>query len=190
MDVYAESHEQAHFTERGRVLVVADETDFARGLCRLISSEFPDTECVYAGSGEEALAELTARGADLMITDLRMPGMDGISLLGRALELSPALAGVVLTAYGAIETAVDVRDQLVPARCEHLQVEVEVVLDGFGDVGLSVSAIQSPSHSVDVFGQGSFGCESGGVELQSFTGFEDFEHVLRRCTSLKCNFEF
>ena len=108
-------------------------------------------------------------------------------------QLSSLLVGLTLwDAHGvrAIETAVDVRDQLVPARCEHLQVEVEVVLDGFGDVGLSVSAIQSPSHAVDVFGQGSFGCESGGVELQSFTGFEDFEHVLRRCTSLERNLEF
>jgi DNA-binding NtrC family response regulator len=91
----------------GRILIVDDEMDFARGLCRLISAEFPDVECVCAGSGEEALAELNARGADLMITDLRMPGMDGISLLGRALELAPTLAAVVLTAYGAIETAVE-----------------------------------------------------------------------------------
>lgn len=93
--------------DEGRILVVDDEMDFARGICRLISTEFPDVECLCAGSGDEALAELNARGADLMITDLRMPGMDGISLLSRALELAPTLAAVVLTAYGAIETAVE-----------------------------------------------------------------------------------
>ena len=93
--------------ETGRILVVDDELDFARGLCRLIAGEFPLVDCICAGSAEEALAELTARGADLMITDLRMPGMDGLTLLARALEKTPALAAVVLTAYGAIETAVE-----------------------------------------------------------------------------------
>src|SRR5690606_28451252 len=62
----------------GRVLVVDDEIDFARGLCRLISGQFAQVECAYVGSGDEALAELNAHGADLMITDLRMPGMDGL----------------------------------------------------------------------------------------------------------------
>ncbi len=93
--------------ETGRILVVDDEMDFARGLCRLITAEFPLAECICTGSAEEALAELAARGADLMITDLRMPGMDGLALLARALEKAPALAAVVLTAYGAIETAVE-----------------------------------------------------------------------------------
>jgi DNA-binding NtrC family response regulator len=93
--------------ESGRILVVDDELDFARGLRRLISGEFPHVECVFAGSGEEALAELTARGADLMITDLRMPGMDGLTLLSRALQKVPAMAAVVLTAHGDIETAVE-----------------------------------------------------------------------------------
>lgn len=91
----------------GRILVVDDEMDFARGLCRLIKVEFADVECMCVGSGDEALAELSARGVDLMITDLRMPGMDGISLLHHALELAPTMAAVVLTAYGAIETAVE-----------------------------------------------------------------------------------
>ena len=91
----------------GRILVVDDEPDFARGLTRLIASEFPETECVTAHRGEDALAILAGRGADLMITDLRMPGMDGLALLGHALEVDPGLSAVVLTAHGAIETAVE-----------------------------------------------------------------------------------
>ncbi len=90
-----------------RILVADDEVDFARGLCRLIATEFPDVECLSVPNGHEALAELKARGADLLITDLRMPGMDGMSLLDHALELDPQMAAVVLTAYGAIETAVE-----------------------------------------------------------------------------------
>ena len=93
--------------ETGRILVVDDEEDFARGLCRLLVAEFPQAECVRASRGEDALAELAARGAELMITDLRMPGMDGMALLGHALELEPDLAAVVLTAHADIGTAVE-----------------------------------------------------------------------------------
>ncbi|MCA1987051.1 MAG: sigma-54 dependent transcriptional regulator [Desulfovibrio sp.] len=91
----------------GRLLVVDDEADFARGLCRLLASEFPRCECVHVIRSEDALAELATRGADLMITDLRMPGMDGLALLGHALELEPDLVAVVLTAHGDIGTAVE-----------------------------------------------------------------------------------
>jgi len=93
--------------ESGRILLVDDEADFVRGLCRLLTSEFPRAECVQASRGEDALAELAARGADLMITDLKMPGMDGMALLGSALELDPDLAAVVLTAHADIGTAVE-----------------------------------------------------------------------------------
>ncbi len=93
--------------ESGRILVVDDEEDFARGLCRLLAAEFPRTECLRAGRGEDALAQLAARGADLLITDLRMPGMDGLALLGQALEMEPDLAAVVLTAHADIGTAVE-----------------------------------------------------------------------------------
>jgi DNA-binding NtrC family response regulator len=90
-----------------RILIVDDEVDFAHGLARLISGEFTEVSCVCTTSGGAALAELADRGADLMITDLKMPGMDGLALLNQALNLLPNLCVVVITAYGTIETAVE-----------------------------------------------------------------------------------
>ncbi|WP_029893746.1 sigma-54-dependent transcriptional regulator [Desulfohalovibrio reitneri] len=90
-----------------RILIVDDERDFARGLARLVSSEFPDAETDAVFSGEEALAELGRGGVRAMLTDLRMPAMNGLSLLKRALRDHPSLSAVVLTAHGTIETAVE-----------------------------------------------------------------------------------
>jgi DNA-binding NtrC family response regulator len=92
-----------------RVLIVDDQADFARGLERLVQSEFPDLETATAGSGEQALERLRSDplAADVMLTDMRMPGMGGMDLLREALAARPHLAVVMLTAYGTIETAVE-----------------------------------------------------------------------------------
>ncbi len=60
-----------------------------------------------AGAGDEALALLAQRSYDLLLTDLKMEPMDGISLLKKALETSSNLQVIVMTAYGSIETAVE-----------------------------------------------------------------------------------
>jgi DNA-binding NtrC family response regulator len=59
------------------------------------------------GDGREALAELKAHSFDLLITDIRMPGMDGISLLKAARALDPAPEVIVITGHGTIESAVE-----------------------------------------------------------------------------------
>ncbi len=60
-----------------------------------------------AGEGDEALGLLSQRPYDLMLTDLRMEPMDGITLLKRAMDASPGLQVIVMTAYGSIESAVE-----------------------------------------------------------------------------------
>ena len=60
-----------------------------------------------ARSGEEALDRLRNAPYDLIITDLRMPGMDGVELVRRLKTDHPDLAVVVMTAYGTIESAVE-----------------------------------------------------------------------------------
>ena len=90
-----------------RVVIVDDEVDFARGLARLVGGHFPDLDVVAVNSAREALLALSAKSAQLMITDLRMPEMTGLQLLSQALGLQPDLSMVVLTAYGTIETAVE-----------------------------------------------------------------------------------
>jgi len=63
-------------------------------------------EVTGATSGSEALALLAKGHFDLLLTDLMMPQMDGIALLGRALALDPQLVGIVMTGQGSIPTAV------------------------------------------------------------------------------------
>ncbi len=90
---------------RGRVLVVDDQRNMRTTTALLLRAEgFTVDE---AGSGEEALACLASRPVDLLLTDLKMEPMDGLTLLKRALEASPQTQVIVMTAYGSIETAVE-----------------------------------------------------------------------------------
>ena len=60
-----------------------------------------------AVDGEAALGAVERRDFDLIVTDLRMPGADGLSVLRRARRLSPQTLGIVMTAHASVESAVD-----------------------------------------------------------------------------------
>jgi two-component system, NtrC family, response regulator HydG len=90
---------------RGRILVVDDQRNMRATTALLLRAEgFVVDE---ASSGEEALGLLAARSVDLMLTDLKMEPIDGLTLLRRAQEISPQTQVIVMTAYGSIETAVE-----------------------------------------------------------------------------------
>lgn len=92
-------------TRKGRILVVDDQRNMRTTTALLLRAEGYVVD--EAGSGEEALAWLADHPVDLLLTDLKMEPMDGIALLNRALDVSPQLAVIVMTAYGSIETAVE-----------------------------------------------------------------------------------
>ncbi|MBI5515335.1 MAG: sigma-54-dependent Fis family transcriptional regulator [Deltaproteobacteria bacterium] len=89
---------------RGRLLVVDDESTARRALATLLTDDGYQVET--AGSGEEGLERLAAFAPDVLITDVRMPGMDGVELLARARALDPTLVVVVMTAFGTVKDAV------------------------------------------------------------------------------------
>ena len=60
-----------------------------------------------AGDAESGLLHLRKTGADLVVTDLKLPGMNGLEFLQEGKRLNPALPFIVMTAYGSVETAVD-----------------------------------------------------------------------------------
>ena len=91
---------------KGRILVVDDKPEMLLLLKRLIAEETPH-EVVAEPSGEKALTRLREKVFDLMITDLKMPGMSGISLLEAAREIDPELSVVIITAFATIDTAVE-----------------------------------------------------------------------------------
>src|SRR6476661_5808594 len=59
-----------------------------------------------AGSGKEALALMQQAAPDVLLTDIRMPEMDGLELLSRARQAKPDLVGVFMTAYGTPDNMV------------------------------------------------------------------------------------
>jgi DNA-binding NtrC family response regulator len=89
------------------ILLVDDEKDFGVGLARLLGRKFPDEKIDAVLSGDEALAALEREPYGLMLSDLNMPGMDGVELLRMAKAAHPDLSVVMLTAYGTVSTAVD-----------------------------------------------------------------------------------
>jgi DNA-binding NtrC family response regulator len=62
--------------------------------------------CTGAAMGTEGLRELTERGADLVLLDLRLPDLDGLALLGEMRRVDNEVPIIILTAYGTLETAV------------------------------------------------------------------------------------
>jgi two-component system response regulator AtoC len=91
-------------TRRGRVLVVEDEAYVRDSLVAILSAR--GFETVAAGSVEEAAAVLGRTPLDVVLSDLRMPGADGLDLLKRFQVESPDLPVVILTGHGTVPSAV------------------------------------------------------------------------------------
>jgi two-component system response regulator AtoC len=92
-------------TPRGRLLVVDDEVELLRALSDSLREARYEVQSV--SNPAKALEALGAGEFDLLLTDLMMPGTDGIQLLRQALEIDPQLVGIVMTGQGTIQTAVE-----------------------------------------------------------------------------------
>ena len=90
----------------GRILIVDDEKDMLALLKRIISEE-TDHEVIAETDPVHALELFKEKAFDLVITDLKMPKMDGIKLLESIKKVTPDIAVVILTAFATIETAVE-----------------------------------------------------------------------------------
>lgn len=91
--------------EAPRILIVDDERMIREVLADFLSLEGFDVET--AEDGEQALAELTRKNYDLVLTDLKMPKMGGIQLLEAIRESMPHVVVVIMTGFGTIETAIN-----------------------------------------------------------------------------------
>ncbi len=87
-----------------RILIVDDEPDMVDNCVRILRRA--GYRCLSATDPHRALALLESEQPDLLLTDLKMPEIDGLTLLRRARELDPALPVVVITAFATIESAV------------------------------------------------------------------------------------
>jgi DNA-binding NtrC family response regulator len=88
-----------------RILVVDDERDIRRALEFVLTHEGYDVET--ASNGKDAVEKLQSRDFDLVITDLKMEGMSGFTVLEKSLELNASIPVIIITAYASVESAVE-----------------------------------------------------------------------------------
>ena len=92
-------------TRSGRILVVDDEVNARTALAELLRDEGFDVET--AADAFKALGKYESFSPHVVVTDLKMPGMDGIELVKKLRAMEDAAAVVVMTAFGAVSSAVD-----------------------------------------------------------------------------------
>jgi PAS domain S-box-containing protein len=91
--------------QTGKILVVDDEVELNNTLVESLILQGYNTTGVT--SGDQALTALRTEDFDIVLTDLMMPGMDGITLVQKGLTIDPYLVCIVMTDQGTIQTALD-----------------------------------------------------------------------------------
>jgi len=89
------------------ILVVDDEPDILSALADLFEVTMPEAKVLTATSGEEGLKVLEAEKVDIIISDYKMPGMDGLEFLRRAQQRWPEVPRILITAYPQLNLAMD-----------------------------------------------------------------------------------
>ncbi len=88
-----------------KVLFVDDEIDFLETLMKRMKKRGVDVAGV--GSGEQALDYLNKQPADVVVLDVRMPGIDGIQTLREIKRIDPLMEVIMLTGHASIEVAIE-----------------------------------------------------------------------------------
>jgi len=91
--------------ERISILVVDDEAVVRDSLASWFEEE--GYEVVTAGSGKEALTKMDEGHFDIGLIDIKMPGMDGLELQRKILEINPSIQVIIMTAYASVQTSVE-----------------------------------------------------------------------------------
>ena len=91
-----------------RVLVVDDEEEFLNHLVKRLKQRELDVRGVL--SGEEAIASIREKPVEVVVLDIRMPGMDGIETLKQIKKIDPLVEVIILTGYANTDTAVEVME--------------------------------------------------------------------------------
>jgi two-component system response regulator AtoC len=91
-------------SKRESILIVDDEVELREVIVSYLCQE--GYEVQHCSSGEEALAILKKNAFDVLMTDMKLPGVDGNTVLQEALSIYPEIIGIIITGYGTIESAV------------------------------------------------------------------------------------
>ncbi len=90
---------------KSRVLIVDDEKAIRESVSLVLSDEGYETE--IASNGIEALKYMGERDFDVLISDLKMPEMDGIELVKQSLKICPQTSVIIITAHASVESAIE-----------------------------------------------------------------------------------
>lgn len=90
---------------KGKILIVDDEETARKSLTDILKLE--GYKVTAKGDGQSAIDVLNEEDFDLMLLDLKMPGMDGIEVLDQAVQLAPECKIIMLTAHGSMESAIE-----------------------------------------------------------------------------------
>jgi DNA-binding NtrC family response regulator len=88
--------------EAATILVVDDEENAREGLSKILSKEGYSVD--MASNGKEAIETLRRQSFDLVITDMRMPLMDGFEVLREIKKMNENIGVIMITAYGEVES--------------------------------------------------------------------------------------
>ncbi len=117
------------------ILIVDDEKNYLVVLEALLSPE--GYEIITSEKAQDALRVIREADVDLVLTDMKMPGMTGMELLGEARKIKPELPIIMMTAYGTIEMAVEAMKKHAydyitkPFRNEELKLTIRKALDNY-----------------------------------------------------------
>jgi HD-like signal output (HDOD) protein/ActR/RegA family two-component response regulator len=94
-------------SDRKKILFVDDDQSLLDGLHRALHSERRQWDMHFVPSGDEALALMAQQGFDAVITDIRMPGIDGVQLLSEVKRLYPDLVRFILSGHSSDELTLE-----------------------------------------------------------------------------------
>jgi len=142
---------------RARLLVVDDEANLRTGLRDLLGLMGYYVE--EAASGHEALGMLESASYDLMVLDIRMPGIDGVEVMHRARRMYPDLPIIVLTAHASLESAIAAVKtgaadyMLKPFNIEDLEATISQALKEYAEQQRHQQLLDLIGSALDTLGQ-------------------------------------
>jgi DNA-binding NtrC family response regulator len=116
-----------------RILLVDDEERFRTNLEKMLGAQGLATRAV--GSGAEALEELKLAPCDVIVLDIRMPGMDGLATLGAIKRIDPEVEVIILSGHASMDAAMEINklggyDYLMkPCPLEELLLKIEAAYE-------------------------------------------------------------
>jgi two-component system response regulator (stage 0 sporulation protein F) len=121
-------------TQTAMILVVDDEENTREGLSKILAKEGYTVE--MAANGKEAMSLLKRQGFDLVITDMRMPMMDGLEVLREIKKMDEDIGVIMITAFGEVESYLEAMNMGAfeyinkPIRVNELKRVITKVLEG------------------------------------------------------------